>query len=71
MLHGVPDIRGTIHVFEFDGSTWVETDQIHNTTESFDHLGAKLELTEDSVLNVEYQYSSDASALGISLVLPY
>lgn len=34
-------------------------------------LGAKLELTEDSILNLEYQYSSDASAFGASLILPY
>ena len=34
-------------------------------------LGAKLDLTEDSILNIEYQYSSDASAFGASLILPY
>ncbi|MBL7186016.1 MAG: hypothetical protein ISS70_06800 [Phycisphaerae bacterium] len=34
-------------------------------------LGAKLQLTEDSILNIEYQYSSDASAFGASLILPY
>lgn len=34
-------------------------------------LGTKLELTEDSILSLEYQYSSDASAFGANLMLPY
>ena len=34
-------------------------------------LGVKLQLTEDSIFNIEYQYSSDASAFGASLMLPY
>lgn len=34
-------------------------------------LGAKFELTEDSILNLEYQYSSDASVFAAGLVLPY
>jgi len=34
-------------------------------------LGAKIELTEDSIVSLEYQYSSDTSVFGASLMLPY
>lgn len=50
---------------------WDYTWQIENGPVFGFFLGAKLELTEDSILNLEYQYSSDASVFAASLVLPY
>ncbi len=65
-------LRATIDPFLATSlSDWEYEWEIHQGPTYGLFLGAKMELSEDSILNVEYQYSSDASALGISLVLPY
>jgi len=52
-------------------SDWEYTWQIDQGPIYGFFLGAKFQLTEDSILSLEYQYSSDAGAFGASLMLPY